>query len=73
LPFVSEGRESGTGLGLTLALQIAQEHGGTVQLEERTKGDTAFTIILPKADLRALGAAVERKTTSTHLSAYRGV
>ena len=51
LPFVSQGKESGLGLGLTLALQIAQEHGGTVQLEQSEKG-TSFTLVLPASILR---------------------
>jgi signal transduction histidine kinase len=66
LPFVSEGRESGIGLGLTLAQQIAQEHGGGINLEQTSKGETVFTINLPKASLRALGAVVERKTAPTY-------
>jgi signal transduction histidine kinase len=61
LPFVSEGRESGTGLGLTLALQIAQEHGGSVTLEDQEEGHTVFKITLPKAALQALGDAVEKR------------
>jgi signal transduction histidine kinase len=73
LPFVSEGRESGTGLGLTLAQQIAQEHGGTVRLEETIEGDTAFIINLPKAGLRALGVAVERRIIPTRIPTPRGV
>jgi signal transduction histidine kinase len=73
LPFVSEGRESGTGLGLTLALQIAQEHGGSVQFEETMEGNTAFTITLSKADLQALGTAVEKGTAPTPIPAHRGV
>jgi signal transduction histidine kinase len=71
LPFVSEGRESGTGLGLTLALQIAQEHGGSISLEETIEGFTVFTIILPKTALQALGSVVE-KALPTHASSYRG-
>jgi signal transduction histidine kinase len=67
LPFVSESRESGTGLGLTLAQQIAQEHGGGIELEETAEGDTAFTINLPRASLLALGAAVEKKTSPTYI------
>jgi nitrogen-specific signal transduction histidine kinase len=62
LPFVSEGRESGIGLGLTLAQQIAQEHGGGIDLEETAEGETVFTIRLPKASLQALGAVVEKKS-----------
>ena len=38
LPFVSEGKESGVGLGLTLAQQIAQEHGGSIELKETPRG-----------------------------------
>lgn len=62
LPFVSEGKESGVGLGLTLAQQIAQEHGGTIELKETVDGLSIFVIILPKAALDALGAAADRKT-----------
>ena len=49
LPFVSEGRESGIGLGLTLAQQIAQEHGGSITLDQTPEGHTVFTITIPKA------------------------
>jgi signal transduction histidine kinase len=60
-PFVSEGKESGVGLGLTLALQIAQEHGGTIELKERGGRFSAFTIRLPKPALQALRTAAGRK------------
>ena len=66
LPFVSEARESGIGLGLTLAEQIAQEHGGGISLEENVEGQTVFTIILPKAALVTLGETVEKKTVQPH-------
>jgi signal transduction histidine kinase len=68
-PFVSEGRESGIGLGLTLAQQIAQEHGGEVNLEESSEGETVFTINLPRASLQALGAMVGRRTSSAYAPA----
>jgi signal transduction histidine kinase len=61
LPFVSEGKESGVGLGLTLAQQIAQEHGGTIELKQTLGGASVFVIALPKAALDALGAAADRK------------
>jgi len=61
LPFVSEGKESGVGLGLTLAQQIAQEHGGNIELKETPDGFSVFTITLPKAALRAPGAPADRK------------
>jgi signal transduction histidine kinase len=66
LPFVSEGRESGIGLGLTLAQQIAQEHGGSITLDQTSEGETAFTINLPKSSLDALGVVVERKTSPAY-------
>jgi len=69
LPFVSEGRESGIGLGLTLAQQIAQEHGGRVDLDETSEGETVFTINLPKASLQALGDVVERRTSPAYAPA----
>jgi signal transduction histidine kinase len=53
-PFVSRGRENGTGLGLTLAQHIAQEHGGSVVLEESAPGKTIFSFSLNKDSLRAL-------------------
>lgn len=52
-PFVSHGKESGIGLGLTLAQHIAQEHGGTVELEE-SSGSTVFVLVLRKEALRAV-------------------
>jgi len=61
LPFVSEGRESGVGLGLTLAQQIAQEHGGSIEFGETDDHCTSFTIVLPKSALRRAEDIIERK------------
>jgi signal transduction histidine kinase len=66
LPFVSEGKESGLGLGLTLAQQIAQEHGGSIELkrgpETRTgSAGSVFVITLPKNALEALGGVADRR------------
>ena len=41
-PFVSEGKQKGTGLGLTLAHRIAEEHGGGVILLSSRPGQTIF-------------------------------
>ena len=68
-PFVTAGKPNGTGLGLTLARRIAEEHGGSVCLVESNPGRTVFTLSLtkngslPLEDLndhsvRSLGGAV---------------
>ncbi|WP_260741309.1 sensor histidine kinase [Tunturiibacter lichenicola] len=48
-PFVTAGKPNGTGLGLTLARQIAEEHGGSVSLEESNRERTIFTLSLTKS------------------------
>jgi signal transduction histidine kinase len=48
-PFVTAGKPNGTGLGLTLARQIAEEHGGSVCLEESNEERTVFTLSLTKS------------------------
>ncbi|HEY3987787.1 MAG TPA: ATP-binding protein, partial [Acidobacteriaceae bacterium] len=53
-PFVTAGKPNGTGLGLTLARRIAEEHGGSVCLEESTPERTVFTLSLTKDRLLAL-------------------
>jgi signal transduction histidine kinase len=47
-PFVTAGKPNGTGLGLTLARRVAEEHGGSVCLEESNSGRTVFTLSLTK-------------------------
>ena len=47
-PFVTAGKPNGTGLGLTLARHIAEEHGGSVCLEESNRERTVFTLSLTK-------------------------
>jgi signal transduction histidine kinase len=47
-PFVTAGKSNGTGLGLTLARQIAEQHGGSVCLEESNPGGTVFILSLTK-------------------------
>jgi signal transduction histidine kinase len=47
-PFVTAGKSNGTGLGLTLARRIAEEHGGSICLEESNRGGTVFTLSLTK-------------------------
>jgi signal transduction histidine kinase len=47
-PFVTAGKPNGTGLGLTLARRIAEEHGGSVCLEESNVEGAIFTLSLRK-------------------------
>lgn len=53
-PFVTAGKPNGTGLGLTLARRIAEEHGGSVSLEESNPGRTVFALSLTKDGLLPL-------------------
>jgi len=46
-PFVSHGKENGTGLGLTVVQKIVQDHGGDVAVERTSSEGTVFLIVLP--------------------------
>lgn len=43
-PFVSEGKQNGTGLGLTMADVVAREHGGSIELLRSRPGETIFVL-----------------------------
>ena len=47
-PFVSEGKQKGTGLGLTLAWSVAREHGGEVELVSSEAGETTFRLTVAR-------------------------
>jgi signal transduction histidine kinase len=46
-PFVSHGKENGTGLGLTVVQKIVQDHGGDVAVEKTSPAGTVFRLLLP--------------------------
>jgi signal transduction histidine kinase len=46
-PFVSHGKENGTGMGLTVVQKILQDHGGEVQVEQTSASGTTFRANLP--------------------------
>jgi signal transduction histidine kinase len=48
-PFVTS-KPDGTGLGLPVALQIVQAHGGTLRHEPAEGGGTVFSLELPRRD-----------------------
>jgi signal transduction histidine kinase len=46
-PFVSYGKENGTGMGLTVVQKILQDHGGDITIEQSSPRGTTFKIVLP--------------------------
>ncbi|HVT98048.1 MAG TPA: HAMP domain-containing sensor histidine kinase [Acidobacteriaceae bacterium] len=48
-PFVSQGKQKGSGLGLTLAHCIAAEHGGYLVLVSSRPGETVFRMTIARA------------------------
>lgn len=46
-PFVSVGKENGTGLGLTVVQKIVQDHGGDIVVEQTSQSGTVFRVTLP--------------------------
>lgn len=46
-PFVSHGKQNGTGLGLAVVQKIVQDHGGEISPERTEQGRTVFKIVLP--------------------------
>jgi PAS domain S-box-containing protein len=53
----------GTGLGLTVAYAIVQEHGGQIRVEERSKG-ASFLVDLPVSGMRATATPPRRGAPS---------
>jgi len=49
-------RSNGTGLGLAVARQIAEAHGGRLRVDPATGGGSCFTLYLPSATGPALAA-----------------
>src|ERR1035437_742186 len=46
-PFVSHGKENGTGMGLTVVQKILQDHGGEVAVEQTSASGTIFRVSIP--------------------------
>jgi signal transduction histidine kinase len=47
-PFISQGKENGTGLGLTVVQKIVQDHSGEVVIVNTSPEGTTFHITLPR-------------------------
>ena len=48
-PFITHGKENGTGLGLAVAKKIIEDHGARISFDSRTGMGTTFKIELPMA------------------------
>jgi signal transduction histidine kinase len=46
-PFVSHGKENGTGMGLTVVQKILQDHGGDITVERTSASGTTFRVKIP--------------------------
>jgi signal transduction histidine kinase len=47
-PFVSLGKQKGTGLGLTLAWSVAREHDGSVEVVSSRPGEAVFRLTVSR-------------------------
>jgi len=61
-PFVSHGKENGTGMGLTVVQKILQDHGGDVAVEQTSASGTTFRLKIP-LNPSAENALAARKAT----------
>jgi signal transduction histidine kinase len=60
-PFVSYGKENGTGMGLTVVQKIVQDHGGEVAVERTSTAGTTFRIGLPMSPAPEDAVAVKHE------------
>lgn len=61
-PFVSHGKENGTGMGLTVVQKLLQDHGGDVTVERTSPSGTTFRITLPLSKAAENSLAVRHVT-----------
>lgn len=64
-PFVSEGKQKGSGLGLTLAQCVAAEHGGDTMLVSSQPGKTIFRLWVARGLEQQTPANTERTRVVT--------
>lgn len=65
-PFISYGKENGTGLGLTVVQKIVVDHGGEVRVQESSPGGTTIVVSLP-----LVSAPGQAGQAAEHASAVR--
>jgi len=65
-PFISEGKQKGTGLGLTLAQRVAIEHGGDVILLSSRPGETIFQMkVTQELQTSPMSSSIDRDKVGT--------
>lgn len=57
-------KDSGTGMGLSIAHQIVAAHGGSIKVESRSGEGTVFTVALPQSEKTAPTIPSGRETTT---------
>jgi signal transduction histidine kinase len=61
-PFVSAGKQNGSGLGLTLAQCVAEEHGGSVELLRSRPGETVFVLSIARGPVATMKNPKRKQT-----------
>jgi signal transduction histidine kinase len=72
-PFISHGKENGTGLGLTVVQKIVQDHGGDVMVEKTSEEGTVFRITLPIVSSSTIESGGEGKPEPSPLARAKRV
>jgi signal transduction histidine kinase len=63
-PFFTEGKANGTGLGLTVAQKIVEDHRGTLRVESSSAGGSIILAVLPRLVPDDESDSVERGDTA---------
>ena len=71
-PFISSGKENGTGLGLTVVQKIVEDHGGDVVVESTSAAGTVFRMTLPLSSSPQAEALREGQLEPTQLASQKG-
>jgi signal transduction histidine kinase len=67
-PFVSLGKQKGTGLGLTLAWSVAREHNGSVQVVSSRPGEAVFRLTVSRVASAGITNSIAKPAPSTQLT-----
>ncbi|MBN2224560.1 MAG: hypothetical protein JW765_07800, partial [Deltaproteobacteria bacterium] len=53
--FTTKDIGKGTGLGLSIAYGIVNEHGGTIEVENRPRKGVKFSVVIPLVEALTVG------------------